>query len=103
MEKLKKKREVKANMFWFFGIVSFILIAWIVYELFMQERREGAHKVLIEIDGDIDRFEFILKHLAKDRDIKIKSMKILKDEESKKKEQLIEIIKKLKRKIKKRT
>lgn len=64
-------------MFEWFFIISLILGGWLIYELITDKiHGPGRYWITINVEGDADRVEYIIRQLAKDKKIKIRSYKV---------------------------
>ncbi|ASJ13369.1 hypothetical protein [Thermococcus thioreducens] len=64
-------------MFEWFFIISILLGGWLVYEIFQDKiHGPGRYWITINVEGDADRVEYLIRQLAKDQKIKIRSYKV---------------------------
>ncbi|WP_048148974.1 hypothetical protein [Palaeococcus ferrophilus] len=71
-------------MFEWFFFLSLALSGWLIYEITKDKvRGYGRYWVTMNVEGDADRLEYLIKQLAKDQKIKIRSFKISAEKPSK--------------------
>jgi len=64
-------------VFEWFLYISLALGAWLIYEIFRDKvRGPGRYWIVLNVEGDADRVEYLIKQLAKDQKIKIRSYKV---------------------------
>ncbi|MBO8175742.1 MAG: hypothetical protein H0Z18_10840 [Thermococcus sp.] len=64
-------------MFEWFFIISLILGIWLIYEIMADKvHGPGRYWITINVEGDADRVEYIIRQLAKDQKVKIRSYKV---------------------------
>ena len=64
-------------MFEWFFLISAILGGWLIYEMLKDKvHGPGRYWITINVEGDAERIEYLIKKLAKDNKIKIRSYKI---------------------------
>ncbi len=74
-------------MFEWFFLISVILGLWLIYEITKDKvRGYGRYWVTMNVEGDADRLEYLIKQLAKDQKIKIRSYKISTEKPKRKKD-----------------
>ena len=88
-------------MFEWFLYISLALGAWLVYEIVADKvHGPGRYWITINVEGDADRVEYLIRRLAKEQKIKIRNYKISAEKPDENKHQklkkLTEVLKKLK-------
>ena len=64
-------------MFEYFFWISLALGAWLIYEMVADKvHGPGRYWITINVEGDADRVEYLIRQLAKDQKIKIRSYKV---------------------------
>lgn len=72
-------------MFEWFFIISIILGGWLIYEMAKDKiRGPGRYWIVLNVEGDAERVEYLIKKLAKDQKIKIRSYKVTTEKPKKK-------------------
>ena len=73
-------------MFEWFLYISLSLGAWLIYEIVADKvHGPGRYWITINVEGDADRVEYLIRQLAKDQKIKIRSFKITTEKPKKRK------------------
>jgi len=64
-------------MFEWFFIISLFLGGWLIYEILKDRvRGSGRYWITLNVEGDAERIEYLIRQLAKDQKIKIRSYKV---------------------------
>jgi len=64
-------------MFEYFLWISLALGAWLIYEVMADKiHGPGRYWIVLNVEGDADRVEYLIRQLAKDQKIKIRSYKV---------------------------
>ena len=73
-------------MFDWFLYISLALGAWLIYEVVADKvRGPGRYWITLNVEGDADRVEYLIRQLAKDQKVKIRSFKITTEKPKKRK------------------
>lgn len=84
-------------MFEWFFIISLFLGGWLIYEMLKDKvRGYGRYWVTLNVEGDAERIEYLIRQLAKDQKIKIRSYRVSMEKPTTKKPKRIFSLKKKK-------
>ncbi|WP_297090875.1 hypothetical protein [Thermococcus sp.] len=73
-------------MFEWFLYISLALGAWLIYEVVADKvHGPGRYWITLNVEGDADRVEYLIRQLAKEQKIKIRSYKVTTEKPSKRK------------------
>ena len=73
-------------MFEWFFFISIALGGWLIYEVVADKvHGPGRYWITLNVEGDADRVEYLIKQLAKDQKIKIRSYKVTTEKPSQRK------------------
>jgi len=73
-------------MFEWFLFLSLGLGFWLIYEIVADKvHGPGRYWIVLNVEGDADRVEYLIRQLAKDQKIKIRSYKVTTEKPSKRK------------------
>lgn len=73
-------------MFEWFLYISLILAGWLIYEVVADKvHGPGRYWITLNVEGDADRVEYLIRQLAKEQKIKIRSYKVTTEKPSKRK------------------
>ncbi|MFA4701486.1 hypothetical protein [Pyrococcus kukulkanii] len=73
-------------MFEWFLFISLFLGGWLIYEMVADKvHGPGRYYIVMNVEGDVDRVEWLARQLAKDKKIKIRSIEIRTDKPKKQK------------------
>jgi len=64
-------------MFEYFFFISLVLGGWLIYEVVADKvHGPGRYWIVLNVEGDADRVEYLIRQLAKDQKIKIRSYNV---------------------------
>ena len=73
-------------MFEWFFLISVLLGGWLIYEFIADKvHGPGRYWITLNVEGDADRVEYLIRQLAKEQKIKIRSYKVTTEKPSKRK------------------